>query len=172
MMSKRMGNKVLAWLMAVMVFAAGVPVAAAEDNGEEFPVVGPEMTVRNYASLSNMVIMVCDDAMEQFYNFYGPQPVLVEPFRVLGEFSPRRVTLLGATLADQMAAVINNEAVAQQPPAKTVYDQRLRGVLQEIDGYLRIHMSGQNSRGEWRSYVVTVEMSEPIYRALHNYVVM
>lgn len=149
------------------------PAVATEGVSGEPVVTKPEAPGSNYASLSHLVTMVCDDAMERFYDFFGASPVAVEPFQVVGEFlvAPR-VSLLGATLADQMSAGINNEAVAQPTPAGATTEQRLRGLLQEMDGYLRIHMSGQNSRGEWRSYVVTVEMSEPIYRALHSYVVM
>ena len=171
---KGLGRGAVAWLAAMVLVLGAGPAAFAESNsnGEEEAVTGPEVAVRNYSSLSHLVTVVCDDAMEQFYNFFASQPVLVEPFLLLGEFPAKRVTLLGATLADQMSAVINNEGVAQPQPAKEVYDQKLRGVLQEIDGSLRIHMSAQNSRGEWRSYVVIVEMSEPIYRALHTYVTL
>ena len=69
------------------------------------------------------------------------------------------------------AATINNNSVAQYvPKGDGKYDQKVQGVLQEMDGLLRIHISGVNSRGERRSYVVNVEMSEPIYRAMHSYV--
>ncbi|MEW6594542.1 MAG: hypothetical protein AB1413_06705 [Thermodesulfobacteriota bacterium] len=161
-----------ACLLAMVVGMGAAAPASAMDGVSGEPVVAkPEPAGSNYASLSHLVTIVCDDAMERFYNFFGASPVAVEPFQVVGEFSVApRVTLLGATLADQMSAGINNEAVAQPGPAGS--EQRLRGLLQEVDGYLRIHMSGRNSRGEWRSYVVTVEMSEPIYRALHSYVVM
>ncbi len=174
MTTKDLARIGVAWLL---VGAAGMgwaapAIAADAANGE--PVMAkPEPPGSNYASLSHLVTMVCDDAMERFYNFFGTSPVTVEPFRVAGEFSTaNRVSLLGATLADQMSAGINNEAVAQPASANATAEQRLHGLLQEMDGYLRIHMSGRNNRGEWRSYVVTVEMSEPIYRALHSYVVM
>ncbi|HSR36299.1 MAG TPA: hypothetical protein VLL73_03885 [Desulfurivibrionaceae bacterium] len=160
--------------LAVIVGMGWAAPAAATDGVSGEPVVAkPEPPGSNYASLTHLVTVVCDDAMERFYNFFGASPVAVEPFQVVGEFSvAKRLTLLGATLADQMSAGINNEAMPQALPASATTEQRLRGLLQEVDGYLRIHMSGQNSRGEWRSYVVTVEMSEPIYRALHTYVVM
>jgi hypothetical protein len=174
-----MTTKDLARIGAALVLAAAVnigwamPSSAMEGVSGEPVVAKPEPPGSNYASLSHLVSVVCDDAMERFYNFFGASPVAVEPFQVVGEFSvAKRVTLLGATLADQMSAGINNEAVAQPIAANAATEQRLRGLLQEVDGYLRIHMSGQNSRGDWRSYVVTVEMSEPIYRALHTYVVM
>lgn len=145
----------------ILVLLAAVGGASAQsENG----------ATRNYASLSNMVTMIGTDAIAQFAGFFDSQPVVVEPFLVLGEFPAQRVTLLGATLADQMAAMVNNEAAARAVAALEPSGQHLRGVLQEVDGHLRVHMSGRNNRGEWRSYVVNVEMSEPVYRALHTYV--
>jgi len=174
MTTKELTRFAAACLFAVVVGMGWAAAAAAMEGVSGEPAVAPpEPPASNYASLTNVVAMVCDDAMERFYNFFGASPVAVEPFVVLGEFpNGKRVTLLGATLADQMSAGINNEAVAQPVPANAATEQRLRGLLQEVDGYLRIHMSGQNSRGDWRSYVVTVEMSEPIYRALHSYVTL
>lgn len=167
----RIGAACLLIVAAAMGWAA--PAIAADAANGEPVMAAPAPSGSNYASLSHLVTMVCDDAMERFYNFFGASPVIVEPFRVASEFSAaNRVSLLGATLADQMSAGINNEAVAQPASANATAEQRLHGLLQEMDGYLRIHMSGQNNRGEWRSYVVTVEMSEPIYRALHSYVAM
>ncbi len=126
---------------------------------------------KNYSSLAGLVSIVCDDAIEQFYNFFSPALVNVEPFLVLGEFpANRRISLLGATLADQMTAMINNSPPLKAPAGNEDYEQRVQGILQEIDGLLRIHISGVNSDGERRSYVINVEMSEPIYRALHTYV--
>lgn len=125
-----------------------------------------------YASLSNLVAMVGSDTMEQLHDFFAAEPVTIEPFIVLGEFSTRKkISLLGATLAEQMAAVISNEALTVWRPVLTgAQEQRLSGVLQEVGGYLRIHIIAANTRGEKRSHVVHVEMSEPVYRALHSYV--
>jgi len=150
--------------------SAGTTVAGSGEEGQGR--VG--FQTASYSSLQALVTMVCAEAMEQFDGFFATSQVLVEPFRVLGEFPTQgRISLLGVTLADQMAAVINNEPPASQVAADgEVYDQRLQGLLQEIDGYLRIHISGRNSQGEWRSFVVSVEMSEPVYRALHSYVAM
>ena len=163
-------------LAGLLVCGMSVTLVAAQGEAEvkdgEKGMISMEVAPTNYSSLPSLVAMISRDAMEQFYDFFGPEPVLVEPFMVLGEYPAAKVSLLGATLADQMTAVINNEAIAQPHSATEVYEQRLQGLLQESDGYLRIHMSGQNSRGEWRSYVVNVEMSEPIYRALHSYVAM
>jgi len=129
---------------------------------------------KNYSSLPSLVAMVGSDAMEHLQGFFSVEPVTVEPFIVLSEFSTRqRVSLFGATLAEQMAAVIGNESLAVwRPAAAGENEQRVSGVLQEVDGHLRIHILAANTRGERRSYVVNVEMSEPIYRALHSYVYM
>jgi len=144
----------------------------------------------NYSSLASLVAMVGSDALEQLHGFFAVEPVTIEPFIVLDEFATRgRVSLLGATLAEQMAALIGNESLAvwrpvaadahkaelSSLPAQTKlmpfgYEQRVSGVLQEMGGYLRIHIIAANTRGEQRSHVVNVEMSEPIYRALHSYV--
>lgn len=127
---------------------------------------------KEYASLTGLVTMVGRDAMEQLQGFFAPVPVTVEPFIVLDEFSSRqRVSLLGVTLAEQVAAVIGNESpVVWRPAAAGEGEQRVSGVLQEVAGYLRIHIIAANSRGERRNYVLNVEMSEPVYRALHSYV--
>ncbi|OGQ85966.1 MAG: hypothetical protein A2512_01400 [Deltaproteobacteria bacterium RIFOXYD12_FULL_56_24] len=127
---------------------------------------------KEYSSLTGMVTMVGRDAMEQLHGFFAPVPVTVEPFIVLDEFSRRqRVSLLGVTLAEQVAAVIGNESpVVWRPAAAGEGEQRVSGVLQEVAGYLRIHIIAANSRGERRNYVLNVEMSEPVYRALHNYI--
>jgi hypothetical protein len=108
--------------------------------------------------------------MERLHGFFAAEPVTVEPFIVLNEFSTRqRVSLLGATLAEQMAVMLGNESLAA---ATDEHKQRVSGVLQEVNGYLRIHIIAANTRGERRSYVVNVEMSAPIYRALHSYVTL
>ena len=125
----------------------------------------------SYSSLTHLINMVGTDAGKQFSDFFDPAPVTVEPFPLLGEFAPRRMSMLGATLADQMAVIINNSPGSSLPAAeKESSAQLLKGIIQEVDGYLRIHMSGRNSRGEWRSYVANVEMSEAVYRAMHTYV--
>jgi len=122
-----------------------------------------------YSSLSELVVMLGRDAAGQFSSFFDPGPVRVEPFPVLGEFPSRRISVLGATLADQMVATINS-IPGSEPGEEPMGEQVLRGVIQEIDGYLRVHLSGRNGRGEWRSYVANVEMSAAVYRAMHTYV--
>lgn len=129
----------------------------------------PISVVHGYSSLPQMINQVCEEASTQFNDFFGPSAVKVKPFSVIDEFIPRKFSLLGVTLADQMAARINTDG-NEQASAKGPSDQLLEGVIHELNGYLRVHMSGLNSRGERRSYVVNVEMSEPVYRALHTLV--
>ncbi len=172
-LGKRFGGLpylVFALAVVLLVTIAGGRVLAFQEDQEE-PPAALDAGLRNYSSLSGLVAMICDDAMEQFYDFFDAAPVVVEPFVVLGEFSNKnRISLLGATVADHMTAVISNEAIAAAAKGKGENEQRVQGILQEVDGYLRIHISGVNTRGERRSYVVNIEMSEPIYRALHSYV--
>ncbi|WP_218915004.1 hypothetical protein [Desulfurivibrio alkaliphilus] len=151
---------VLAFIALPQQVAARQVVADVPDSPE------------GYGSLSELVVLIGEDAAGQFADFFAAGPVRVTPFKVIGEGLPRRTTLLGATLADQMTAVINSvpEAEAERELRPARDEQLLRGVLQELDGYLRIHISGRNNRGQWRSYVANVEMSEAVYRALHTYV--
>ena len=155
------------------LWATGAWATEKEEDGRGAATEGM-LSLRNYTSLPSLVAMVGSDAMEHLHGFFAAEPVTIEPFIVLSEFSSRqRVSLLGATLAEQMAAVISNESLAVwRAAAAGEQEQRVSGVLQEVDGYLRIHIIAANTRGDRRSYVVNVEMSEPIYRALHSYVYM
>lgn len=154
-----------------ILMATGVWAGEKEDEGRGSATEGV-VNQRNYSSLTGLVAMIGADAMEHLHGFFAAEPVTIEPFIVLSEFSTRqRVSLLGATLAEQMAAVISNESLAVwRPAAAGENEQKVSGVLQEVDGHLRIHILAANTRGDRRSYVVNVEMSEPIYRALHSYV--
>ncbi len=134
-------------------------------------------TFRNYAGLSELIGMICDDAVRQFQGFFEQSLVRVESFPFLWEFEHQRPSMLGITLADQMAAVLNGHtsmgAWSQRdqyatPDTSAAPVQWVQGTLQEMDGYLRLHISGSNASGERRSYVVNAEMSESIYRALHT----
>ena len=159
-------------VLLVLLCALGATGAWATEKEEEgrSPAAETVAGPRNYASLTGLVAMVGTDAMERLHGFFAAEPVTVEPFIVLNEFSTRqRVSLLGATLAEQMAVMLGNESLAA---ATDEHKQRVSGVLQEVNGYLRIHIIAANTRGERRSYVVNVEMSEPIYRALHSYVTL
>lgn len=124
---------------------------------------------QNYSGLADLVTMICDDAQERFQGFYGSTVVKVEPFSTIGFYERNKQSELGMALADQMTAIINTDTLANRRLALGTTTQKLNGVLQEVDGYLRIHISGVNTAGERTSYVVSVEMSEPIYRALHTY---
>lgn len=163
----------MALVLLCALWATGAWATEKEEDGHQSATEGM-LSQKNYASLPSLIAMVGSDAMEHLHGFFAAEPVTIEPFIVLSEFSNRqRVSLLGATLAEQMAAVISNESLAVWRPAATgEHEQRVSGVLQEVDGYLRIHIIAANTRGDRRSYVVNVEMSEPIYRALHSYVYM
>ncbi|MFZ5775295.1 MAG: hypothetical protein ACOY3Z_07410 [Thermodesulfobacteriota bacterium] len=157
------------WLLA-----AGLALASCRPALVEYGRVDDEGMIRKgYDSVPALVTMLSGEAGSQFHYFFDDaSPVVVEPFLVLDESaSGRKVSVLGATLADQLAAVVSNEAVARwRPWSFRGGEQRVSGLLQEMDGYLRVRVSGVNYRGERRAYVVNVEMSEPIHRALHTYV--
>ncbi len=149
--------------------AAEEPAAAQQAPALE----GAESaTRRNYSSLASVVAMIGSEAMAQLQDFFDLSPVTIEPFVVVGEFASReKVSLLAVTLTDQMAAEVGNGSLAVwRPSARGDQEQRVSGLLQEVDGYLRVHVTAVNTRGERRSCVVNVEMNEPIYRALHSYV--
>jgi hypothetical protein len=75
------------------------------------------------------------------------------------------LTPLSEILADQMIAMINNKRIDYSMQGQ--YDQELKGVLQEEDGYLRIPISGFNGVAQRISYTASVGMSEARYRALY-----
>ncbi|MGV1100507.1 hypothetical protein ACUUL3_14020 [Thiovibrio sp. JS02] len=146
----------------------------AEEKAQPAEEAAESISLRNYSSLTSLVAMIGHDAMAQLQDFFDVSPVTIEPFVVLDEFTRKqRISMLGATLADQMAAEVSNGSLAVWRPAtKGEHEQRVSGLLQEVDGYLRVHITAVNTRGERRAYVVSVEMSEPIYRALHSYVII
>lgn len=141
---------------------------AATSGGEHDAGAPPAelITFQNYSSLPELITIVCDDAAKRFSHFYGPQVVWVKPFVYIGESGQKQMTMLGMTLSDQMIAMINNGSLDTSVKGKN--PQNLKGVLQEIDGYLRIHISGINAKAVRRSYAVNIEMSESLYRALHT----
>ena len=160
-------------ILALLIMSAPLTYAAAPETNDAAPAeeAAPATIInyQNYSGLADLVTMICDDALDRFQGFYGPTVVTVEPFTTLGFFEKNRQSELGMTLADQMTAIINNDTLGNHGRARGKTHQKLRGVLQEVDGYLRIHISGVNIAGKRTSYVVSVEMSEPIYRALHTY---
>ncbi len=169
---KRPGNLSLCLMMGLCFLVAPL-VASAQQKGAEFPQKvqpPPPIVYRNYANLSDLLTVLCDEADLNFKNFYGAGLVQVTPFTTIGEFQENKISELGITLADQMISVINNDTRILKSDLKNSVPQQLHGVIQEIDGYLRIHISGVNSQGQRASYVTNVEMSEPIYRALHTFI--
>ena len=160
------GILALTIILAPLAYAAGTESANTNPTEETTP---SSSSFKNYSGLADLINMICDDALERFQAFYGSTVVKVEPFTTIGFYEKNKQSELGMTLADQMTAVINNDTLVNHGGALGLTTQKLNGVLQEVDGYLRIHISGVNAAGERTSYVVSVEMSEPIYRALHTY---
>lgn len=163
-------------LLLISILTWGVlvshPAGAGDESGADLIVSQPfenRIAYHSYANMTELVTLICDDAMGNFSGFFGPTMVSVKPFSVIGDYTVKKITLLGITLADQMAAMINSEPAAVYE-VEEKYTQKLSGIVEEVDGYLRVHISGRNVRGERRSFVVNVEMSEPLYRALHSYV--
>jgi len=166
-------------LVIASLLAPAAAFGRAPGFGAEFRVEEPKPEVvsyQSYAGLSELVNKICDDAIDHFKGFYGPGLVVVEPLKTIGLFQDGKQSELGVTIADQMLAMVNNDTFVSSrdyvPPkegAASSGPQRLRGVLQEVDGYLRVHISGVNGQGERLSFVANVEMSEAIYRALHTY---
>jgi len=161
-------------LLTLFLLAAllAPPLWAMDEAGpemiteDEYP---KQISYQRYSNLAELVTMICDDASGVFQGFYGPQEVEVSPFAVVGDYQVHKMTMLGITLADQMAAMINREPAANYAAGNN-FPQKMEGVIEEVDGYLRVRISGRNFVGEGRSHVVSVEMSEPIYRFLHSYV--
>lgn len=172
-MLKKLCSKWLFTLLALAITTLlAVPnLGAQEQSGGvlmPYPPPPDRISARSYSNLAELVTLICDDAMEEFWEFYGPTTVAVRPFTVIANYNVKKTTILGITLADQMTAMINTQAVPEYT-VEVKYPQKLEGVIEEIDGFLRVHINGRNVRGERRSYAVTVEMSDPIYRALHSY---
>ena len=167
---KKLAYSIITFILGVMVLT---PISSAQEFGAEFIVEAPNPEVisyQSYAGLSELVTMICDDAINRFQGFYGATVVSVEPFINIGQFKENKMSKLGVTIADQMIAMINNDTIVHSKKAgRYKIEQQLKGVLQEVDGYLRVHISGKNNNGERLSYVANVEMSEPIYRALHSF---
>ena len=169
-------NRIIFWVLGMLLMTS-VPVLAQEHGqGAEFIVDEPPVevvTYQNYSGLSELVTMICDDAILRFQGFYGPTIVTAEPLITIGQYQHNKRSKLGITITDQMIAMVNNDTIMLNE-GDYVFSgkgttQRLNGVLEEVDGYLRVHINGVNVLGERLSYVANVEMSEAIYRALHTY---
>jgi len=153
-------------LWACLLTFVSIPLTAQAAQAPADTTASTPSQDGNYSSLTALVNNICNDAILNFNDFFTPATVTVHPFETL-DF-PKETSLLGVVLADQMLAMVNNETsgrfAMQHHPTE---GQELTGLIQEMDGYLRIHIMGRNAQGEKRSYVVAVEMSEPLYRALH-----
>jgi hypothetical protein len=156
------------WLAAA---SSAVAMAQEVDPGAE-PVPVPTAPLR-YSSFFPLVGEICTEAASAFNGFFDSSPVQVRPFVHIGGAANDDSSLLGVVLADQMAAMLNGHANAHYGTAAGGNDDRqqlLEGVLQEMNGYLRIHMHATNQHGVRRSHVVLVEISAAVYRALHSYI--
>ncbi len=162
-------------LIPAVVFCVLLIVASPARAGEESAAVldekgfAPQISYRSYSNLSELVTFICDDSGDVFRDFYAPGKVAVSPFTVISDYKVHKMTMLGITLADQMTAMINSRPAAEYFVEHSS-EQNMEGVIEEMDGFLRVHVSGINVLGERRGHVVNVEMSEPIYRFLHSYV--
>jgi len=123
----------------------------------------------NYSRLIDLINLICDDALERFHEFFASAEVQVEPFTTIGFFERNKLSELGMTISDQMKALINNDTLNGKGVGGGKGEQLVTGILQEVDGYLRVHISGVNAVGQRTSFTISVEMSEPLYRALHTY---
>lgn len=124
------------------------------------------------SGLTSLVSRIGEIGREHFNEFFGlpltgPSPIVVEPFVFISGSGQKRVTELGVLLADQMVAVLHNAVLARSPNEAS--GPLLRGTLQETDGKLRIHMVGIDSARQYRSLVITLDMSKAIFRSLHAY---
>lgn len=169
---KQKRGSAIGWLILIFL-CPGFPIAswALDESGADLFVeeqAAKQFSFNSYANLPELVALICDDASRQFDEFFGPSAIKVRPFNVISDYRIEKVTILGITLADQMAAMINCYSVSQVP-ADVTHEQIVGGMLEEMDGFLRVHIHGRNVYGERRAYVANVEMSEPIYRALHSY---
>ena len=159
------------------------PIWVATSKGSQYKTPPNRNIITNYSSLSELIVMICNEAALGLRGLYEAAPVQVEAFPFLWEFNQQRPSVLGIALADQMAAMLNyhtrgweshpvgsfsSQDQYDETDIDTAPTQWLQGTIQEIDGFLRIHISARNGKGTRRSYVINAEMSEPIYRALHS----
>lgn len=155
--------------------AASLLLTSAASAGQLRPPVAEPATTTppaeivgqpDYGSLVMLIGKVCSESGNSFAGFFDSSPVRVPSFIHLGRLNGNS-SLLGVLLADQMAAVLNGHANAFHGKGDDE-GQILEGILQEVDGYLRIHMLGRNRQQQRRSHVAVIEMSTALYRALHS----
>jgi len=174
----------LLFLATTLVMPAGAENAPDPSGPDQPPVAAVARQAKSdYANLAELITMISDETAREFADFFGDTVVRVEPFPLLWEFADQRPSLLGITMADQMAAALNRHTRGWETLAVGTYSHRdqygepmdseppsqwLQGTMQEVNGYLRIHINGRNANGTRRSHVINAEMSGPIYRALHT----
>ena len=69
---------------------------AKDESGAELQVeeqTGERISYHRYSNLSELVTLICDDAMEMFHGFYGPTRVAVSPFSVIRWSTRSRSTI-------------------------------------------------------------------------------
>lgn len=155
----------------VILILAGAGCSARQNEAG-----GDELSRKGYANMDQLVADICRDARMEFKGFYLSTDISVKPFQVISNYYVPESTLLGVTLADQMTAGLSRLSTMSWSrkvftgifAGVDQFDPEIRGLIEELDGYLRIHISGRNAFGEKRSFVVSAEMSEPLYRALHT----
>ncbi|MFO7761653.1 MAG: hypothetical protein R6V20_08600 [Desulfobia sp.] len=132
-----------------------------------------------YTNLDQLISAICRDALIEFQDFYLADQVTVKPFQLISGYDVPKTTLLGVTLADQMAADLSGNSTLSWFHRMTAgfngiirpgerYEPKIEGLIEELDGYLRVHITACNSFGEKRDFVVSAEMSEPLYQAFHT----
>jgi len=165
---------VTGFLSLFLCLTIGAAPAFCQGDAGKNKVIQVNTVYQNYDGLAELVTIICDDVMDKMQGFFGPTVVDVQPFICFGQYQENKISSLGITLADQMIAMVNNDGYLRELPEDSFkyaheYKQKMRGSLQEVDGYLHIHISAANVYGQRISYTTNVEMSEPIYRALHTY---
>lgn len=149
------------------------PAGASEGTGVMAAVKTAPPETTTYTDLTQLTSRVCTGAAQAFRGFFDSSLIRVHPFVIVSAMT-NDSSVLGEMMADQMAAMLNDYANAVTTPSgcdqqREAGHQEVEGVMEEVDGYLRIHVLATNSRGERLSHVALVEMSAPLYRALHTY---
>jgi len=131
-----------------------------------------------YQDVTGLVARASSEAGRVLQGFFSSGPVVVEPFVFVTSFSRHPDTALSLIWASQLAAAVPNSVPSWTTPSPLSGTssekgrlQTLGGSLQEVDGFLRIHIIAQNARQERQSQVINIEMSEPLYRSLHSTII-
>ncbi|MEW6219858.1 MAG: hypothetical protein AB1634_10040 [Thermodesulfobacteriota bacterium] len=137
--------------------------APALPAASESAVAGALPLPAAYRSVLELVMAVAAEAGHHLEGFFKSNAVDVAPFLFLAEVGRPRVSELGLLLADQLQAEINTRTHGNWSWQR---NERVDGLLVEVDGQLRIQLTAVNSHGRRLSRVFAVEMSRPVYRAL------